>query len=47
MSNGNQPEMSGWNLARFAETLLRILHEESGQKSGEFQISIPYVSYIT
>ena len=25
---GNQPRMAGWNLARFAETLLPLLHEE-------------------
>jgi len=25
---GNQPKMAGWNLARFAETLLPLLHEE-------------------
>lgn len=25
---GNQPRMAGWNLARFAETLLPLLHED-------------------
>ncbi|WP_088067325.1 protein adenylyltransferase SelO [Gottfriedia luciferensis] len=25
---GNQPKMAGWNLARFAETLLPLLHED-------------------
>lgn len=28
---GNQPQMAGWNLTRFAETLLPLLHEEEGQ----------------
>lgn len=28
---GNQPSIAGWNLARFAETLLPLLHEDEGQ----------------
>ncbi|MPW25504.1 YdiU family protein [Alkalibaculum sp. M08DMB] len=28
---GNQPNMAGWNLARFAETLLPLLHESQEQ----------------
>ncbi|WP_019415306.1 YdiU family protein [Paenisporosarcina sp. TG20] len=28
---GNQPEMAGWNLSRFAETLLPLLHEDQDQ----------------
>lgn len=28
---GNQPYIAGWNLARFAETLLPLLHEDEGQ----------------
>ncbi|UQZ36223.1 YdiU family protein [Paenibacillus sp. PK3_47] len=28
---GNQPEIAGWNLARFAETLLPLLHEDEEQ----------------
>ncbi|MDF2921227.1 MAG: hypothetical protein K0R57_141 [Paenibacillaceae bacterium] len=28
---GNQPQMAGWNLARFAETLLPLLHDEEEQ----------------
>ena len=28
---GNQPRIAGWNLARFAETLLPLLHENEGQ----------------
>ena len=27
---GNQPNIAGWNLARFAETLLPLLHEDQG-----------------
>ena len=28
---GNQPYMAGWNLARFAESLLPLLHEKQEQ----------------
>jgi uncharacterized protein YdiU (UPF0061 family) len=28
---GNQPSIAGWNLARFAETLLALLHEDQAQ----------------
>ncbi|WP_088042734.1 YdiU family protein [Bacillus sp. EAC] len=28
---GNQPQMAGWNLARFAETLLPLIHENEEQ----------------
>lgn len=28
---GNQPDIAGWNLARFAETLLPLLHEDQEQ----------------
>ena len=28
---GNQPDIAGWNLARFAETLLPLLHVDQGQ----------------
>jgi len=28
---GNQPTMAGWNLARFAETLLPLLHDNQAQ----------------
>lgn len=28
---GNQPYIAGWNLARFAETLLQLLHEDEEQ----------------
>ncbi|MFZ3577773.1 protein adenylyltransferase SelO [Virgibacillus sp. DJP39] len=28
---GNQPKIAGWNLARFAETLLPLLHEDQEQ----------------
>ncbi len=28
---GNQPSIAGWNLARFAETLLPLLHDEPAQ----------------
>ncbi|MCD9025720.1 protein adenylyltransferase SelO [Cohnella silvisoli] len=28
---GNQPHIAGWNLARFAETLLPLLHDEEAQ----------------
>ncbi len=28
---GNQPDIAGWNLARFAETLLPLLHQEQAQ----------------
>ncbi|MBS4030681.1 MAG: YdiU family protein [Clostridiales bacterium] len=28
---GNQPSIAGWNLARFAETLLPLLHEDEAQ----------------
>ncbi|MDW7652018.1 MAG: YdiU family protein [Bacillota bacterium] len=28
---GNQPQIGGWNLARFAETLLPLLHENQNQ----------------
>jgi len=28
---GNQPAIAGWNLARFAEALLPLLHEDEGQ----------------
>lgn len=28
---GNQPSIAGWNLARFAETLLPLLHEDTEQ----------------
>lgn len=28
---GNQPSIAGWNLARFAETLLPLLHEDNEQ----------------
>ncbi|GAB6181301.1 YdiU family protein [Desulfotomaculum defluvii] len=28
---GNQPDIAAWNLARFAETLLPLLHEDEGQ----------------
>lgn len=28
---GNQPYIAGWNLARFAETLLPLLHKEEGE----------------
>jgi uncharacterized protein YdiU (UPF0061 family) len=28
---GNQPPIAGWNLARFAETLLPLLHEDQAQ----------------
>ncbi len=28
---GNQPDIAGWNLARFAETLLPLLHEDEDQ----------------
>ena len=28
---GNQPHIAGWNLARFAETLLPLLHDDQEQ----------------
>lgn len=28
---GNQPQIAGWNLARFAETLLPLLHEDESE----------------
>lgn len=31
---GNQPEIAAWNLARFAETLLPLLHEDEEQAVG-------------
>lgn len=37
---GNQPPIAGWNLARFAETLLPLLHEESEQAVGIAQDAI-------
>ncbi|MFC0562323.1 protein adenylyltransferase SelO [Halalkalibacter alkalisediminis] len=38
---GNQPYMAGWNLARFAETLVPLLHEnqEEGVKLAQDEIS--------
>ncbi|RIW28455.1 YdiU family protein [Bacillus salacetis] len=38
---GNQPPIAGWNLARFAETLLPLLHEdeETGLKMAQEAIS--------
>ncbi|WKA51667.1 YdiU family protein [Planococcus liqunii] len=28
---GNQPQIAGWNLARFAETMVPLFHEDSGE----------------
>jgi serine/tyrosine/threonine adenylyltransferase len=37
---GNQPPIAGWNLARFAETLLPLLHEDSERAVGIAQDAI-------
>ena len=46
---GNQPYMAGWNLARFAESLLSLLHEKQEQaiKIAEDAISGFYELYQT
>ena len=46
---GNQPYMAGWNLARFAESLLSLLHEKQEQaiKIAEDAISNFYELYQT
>ena len=46
---GNQPYMAGWNLARFAESLLSLLHEKQEQaiKIAEDAISDFYELYQT
>ena len=40
---GNQPNIVGWNLARFAEALLPLLHEESGE--GDSWRRMPFHSF--
>lgn len=39
-SYGNQPRIAGWNLARFAETLIPLLHAEYGEGAKLAQAAI-------